>query len=594
MDYAEYLQAKNETRVIRDINGQQMLATIEASTTASKAYAVGDYMIANDKIYKVTATIASGGTITVGTNVEEAKVGTELTELNRQISDVTDNIIDLNVNEKNKFNINGATAQTASGVTFTPHFTNGFLDYVEVNGTATARADYNNVTLIEVPAGSYKLSSYNDENGNPVTFTNVLTEYYGGGIDVRVNGETPRTATLNAASKLTLRIQVLSGTTADHIKVYPMMYASNISDNSYVPYGYYESVQAQIDDLKSANSAALLFDAHPKKPYWILHLDCGRKFVTVANIKTLIDNMETAGMNQIQLHFSDDSCFRVGLTDMNFMDEDGTVYDLSPCLGGTESSTSYYDQDDLDEIITYATGKNVSVVPCIDMPGHMGWILNTFSQFRLGTSNSLDITNATAVKFAKAIVNKYTKYFISRGCTIWNFGFDEFSGLSTLYENSQFDKVTSFANNIIDVITNNGMTPRMYQDSIFYKNDYNYLISNKTEVAYYSNNYSGQPAPETMQRMGYETINMSSHLYWVLGNPSYQVNVTPEYINGISNLLTEFVKTPALTGCGAALSIWCDLATTVDVGDGGDSIVTAAIPLIEAFGNAITRTMQAI
>lgn len=88
MAYAEYITAQNETRVIRDINGQQMLATIEASTTASKAYAVGDYLIANDKIYKVTAAIASGGTITVGTNVAEAKVGTELTELNRQISDL--------------------------------------------------------------------------------------------------------------------------------------------------------------------------------------------------------------------------------------------------------------------------------------------------------------------------------------------------------------------------------------------------------------------------------------------------------------------------------------------------------------------------
>lgn len=86
MVYVESITAKNETRTIRDLNGQQMLATIEASTTASKAYAVGDYLIANDKIYKVTAAIASGGTITVGTNVAEAKVGTELTELNRQIN----------------------------------------------------------------------------------------------------------------------------------------------------------------------------------------------------------------------------------------------------------------------------------------------------------------------------------------------------------------------------------------------------------------------------------------------------------------------------------------------------------------------------
>lgn len=89
MVYVESITAKNETRTIRDLNGQQMLATIEASTTASKAYAVGDYLIINDKVYKVTVAIASGGTITVGTNVTETKVGAELTELNRQINQFT-------------------------------------------------------------------------------------------------------------------------------------------------------------------------------------------------------------------------------------------------------------------------------------------------------------------------------------------------------------------------------------------------------------------------------------------------------------------------------------------------------------------------
>lgn len=95
MAYAEYIIAKNETRTIRDLNGQQMLATIEESTTASKAYAVGDYLILNDKVYKVTVAIASGGTITVGTNITETKVGAELTNLNRQISDLENTTTDI-------------------------------------------------------------------------------------------------------------------------------------------------------------------------------------------------------------------------------------------------------------------------------------------------------------------------------------------------------------------------------------------------------------------------------------------------------------------------------------------------------------------
>lgn len=44
------------------------ICSSEYSTTASKAYSVGDYFIYNKLIYQVTAAIASGGLINPGTN----------------------------------------------------------------------------------------------------------------------------------------------------------------------------------------------------------------------------------------------------------------------------------------------------------------------------------------------------------------------------------------------------------------------------------------------------------------------------------------------------------------------------------------------
>ena len=44
-------------------------SNVETSTTASKAYAVGDTLILNGVLYDVTASISQGGTITAGTNV---------------------------------------------------------------------------------------------------------------------------------------------------------------------------------------------------------------------------------------------------------------------------------------------------------------------------------------------------------------------------------------------------------------------------------------------------------------------------------------------------------------------------------------------
>jgi hypothetical protein len=47
---------------------ESVIAPVEASTTASQAYSVGDQFIYNGILYEATASIASGGTITIGTN----------------------------------------------------------------------------------------------------------------------------------------------------------------------------------------------------------------------------------------------------------------------------------------------------------------------------------------------------------------------------------------------------------------------------------------------------------------------------------------------------------------------------------------------
>ena len=71
---------------------QAQLATVEASTTASKAYSAGEYLVLGGVLYKVTANIAQGGTIVTegaGKNVDLATVGAELSGLNSNIIDLT-------------------------------------------------------------------------------------------------------------------------------------------------------------------------------------------------------------------------------------------------------------------------------------------------------------------------------------------------------------------------------------------------------------------------------------------------------------------------------------------------------------------------
>lgn len=57
---------------------RSMIADTEASETASQSYDVGDYFIYNDLLYRATAAIAEGGTITPGTNCETVTIGDAL------------------------------------------------------------------------------------------------------------------------------------------------------------------------------------------------------------------------------------------------------------------------------------------------------------------------------------------------------------------------------------------------------------------------------------------------------------------------------------------------------------------------------------
>lgn len=67
----------NLNDTVNDLQGQ-ITANVETSTTASRAYTVGEYLVLNGTLYKVTANIANGGTITVNTNVVATDTGAEL------------------------------------------------------------------------------------------------------------------------------------------------------------------------------------------------------------------------------------------------------------------------------------------------------------------------------------------------------------------------------------------------------------------------------------------------------------------------------------------------------------------------------------
>ena len=62
------------------------LATVESTSTASQAHAVGDYLVYNGILYRVTAAISSGQTLVPGTNITDTTAGAELASLNNGLT----------------------------------------------------------------------------------------------------------------------------------------------------------------------------------------------------------------------------------------------------------------------------------------------------------------------------------------------------------------------------------------------------------------------------------------------------------------------------------------------------------------------------
>lgn len=160
----------------------------------------------------------------------------------------------------------------------------------------------------------------------------------------------------------------------------------------------------------------------------IFHLDCGRKYFSKDWIISLVKELSWLQMNQLELDFSNGTGFRFALNDMSLdVDGDGTAdEDLSVLPGGTTDPNSYLTEAEMDEIIETADAYGVEIVPCLDTPGHTGWIFGKEPFTKYSSNGDLDVDNQEATAFTKALVKKYAAYFVSKGCTTFHIGGDEY------------------------------------------------------------------------------------------------------------------------------------------------------------------------
>ena len=115
-----------------------------AAATSTRAYAIGDYFIYNDVLYKATAAIAVGDTIVPNTNCEATNVDTEISQLNNDLTDIVYDGLDststtkaLSANMGKKLNdaLKGTSITLTNGLTGVIAKTVGHLGVIQINGS---------------------------------------------------------------------------------------------------------------------------------------------------------------------------------------------------------------------------------------------------------------------------------------------------------------------------------------------------------------------------------------------------------------------------------------------------------------------------
>ncbi len=315
----------------------------------------------------------------------------------------------------------------------------------------------------------------------------------------------------------------------------------------------------------------------------VVHLDAGRKYFSVDSIKKIIDNASADGYNYLELGVGNDG-LRFLLDDMSVTANGKTYSSEAVSKAIHAGNEAYYNfntdeltQSEMDEIISYAKNKGISIIPLINSPGHMDAILsaaNSLTGTNCSYSDSartIDVTNDTAVAFTQALIQKYVNYFAGKGCKYFNMGADEYAndvytsgsmGFGNLQDTRKYSSFVDYVNQMAAMIKNAGMTPMAFNDGIYFNNNTSSgTFDTDIVISYWSCGWSGYTpmSASKLTDMGFKLINTHGDYYWVLGKSDWQCSA--EKASGFN--YKEFQHTELESGTidnpvGAMFCIWCD------------------------------------
>ncbi len=120
----------------------------------------------------------------------------------------------------------------------------------------------------------------------------------------------------------------------------------------------------------------VVINDYPRFHYRGFMLDVSRHFSDKEFVKRTIDILALHNLNRLHWHLTDDQGWRVEIKKYPKLTEIGAWRESTCIKGKPENQDSiphggFYTQDDLREVVAYAAERNITIIPEIDLPGHM-------------------------------------------------------------------------------------------------------------------------------------------------------------------------------------------------------------------------------
>jgi hexosaminidase len=182
--------------------------------------------------------------------------------------------------------------------------------------------------------------------------------------------------------------------------------AANITTTGYKSInktGYYQGlIETETKQLNVYNFVSVIIEDTPRFEYRGMMLDVSRHFMPLSFIKKFIDIIAMHKMNTFHWHLSDDQGWRIEIKKYPKLTSIGSKRTETVAGHVLKSPVSlrirkdvqeydgiphegYYTQEEIKEVVAYASERFITIIPEIDLPGHTSSLIAAYPEY--GSSN---------------------------------------------------------------------------------------------------------------------------------------------------------------------------------------------------------------